>query len=59
MVQKWKAITNLKFIQISYHLCTTVYPDKCTMSVVGLEDSQRRLEVLTFWDDVYGMKSLN
>lgn len=33
----------------------TVYPDKCTMSVVGVEDKKRMEEKVTFWEDVYGI----
>lgn len=28
------------------------------MSIVGLADDKRRKEKLTYWDDVYGMKSI-
>ena len=33
-----------------------VYPDRCTMSIVGVEDRNRMNEKVTFWDDVYGVK---
>ena len=32
----------------------SVYPDICTMSVVGVEDKKRMEDKITFWEDVYG-----
>jgi hypothetical protein len=33
----------------------SVYPDRCSISVVGVEDKKRMEEKITFWDDVYGI----
>jgi hypothetical protein len=33
----------------------SVYPDRCTMSVVGVEDKKRVEDKITFWEDVYGI----
>ncbi|XP_028399544.1 protein arginine N-methyltransferase 3-like [Dendronephthya gigantea] len=33
-----------------------VYPDICTMSIVGVEDKKRMEDKITFWEDVYGVK---
>ena len=34
-----------------------VYPDKCTMSIVGVEDKKRMEEKISFWEDVYGINA--
>ena len=31
-----------------------MYPDKCSISVVGIEDKKRMDEKVLFWEDVYG-----
>ena len=36
-----------------------VYPDRCTMSLVGVEDDKRMKEKIAFWDDVYGKNNCN
>ncbi|XP_064599715.1 protein arginine N-methyltransferase 3-like [Liolophura sinensis] len=33
-----------------------VFPDRCTMSVVGLDDSSLHEKHVSFWEDVYGFK---
>jgi hypothetical protein len=33
----------------------SVYPDRCTMSIIGVEDKKRMEEKITFWEDVYGI----
>ena len=41
-------------VLINYFFFVVVYPDRCTLCLAALGNSQKVQQKLSFWDDVYG-----